>query len=63
MSTVEEEKVADLVLLDKNPLKDITAIRNIYGVVKKGRYYDRAALDGMLKQAISAKSSLDLERK
>jgi imidazolonepropionase-like amidohydrolase len=63
MATVEEGKVADLVFLDRNPLKDIAAIRNIYGVIKKGRYYDRAGLDEMLKQAISTKSSLDLERK
>jgi imidazolonepropionase-like amidohydrolase len=63
MATVEEGKVADLVLLDKNPLQDIAAIKNIYAVIKKGRYYDRVALDGMLKQAISTKRSLDMERK
>lgn len=62
MATVEEGKEADLVLLDKNPLQDITAIKNIYAVIKKGHYYDRLALDAMLKRAISTKSSLDLER-
>ena len=30
---------------------------------KKGKYYDRVALDGMLKQAQQTKISLDLERK
>ena len=63
MASVEEGKVADLVLLDKNPLRDIAAIKNIYAVIKKGTYYDRVALDGMLKQAISTKRSLDMERK
>ena len=62
MASVEEDKVADIVLLNKNPLQDIEAIKNIYAVIKKGRYYDRAALDGMLKQAISTKRSLDMER-
>lgn len=63
MASVEQGKVADLVLLDKNPLQDITAIKNIFAVIKKGTYYDRVALDGMLKQAINIKGSLDMERK
>lgn len=44
-------KTADLVLLDKNPLDDIRATRAIRGVVLKGAYRDRAALDGLLAQA------------
>lgn len=41
-------KVADLVLLARNPLDDIDATREIAAVVLKGRYLDRAALDAML---------------
>lgn len=63
MGSVAEGKIADLVLLDKNPLLDISAVRNIFAVIKKGRYYNRAALDEMLKQAQQTKINLDLERK
>jgi len=41
-------KAADLVLLDRDPLKDISATRAIRAVVMNGKLYDRAALDGML---------------
>ena len=41
-------RVADLLILDRNPLDDITATRAIRAVVVKGRLLDRAALDGML---------------
>lgn len=44
-------KAADLLILDHNPLTDITATRQIHGVVLKGRYFDRAALDQMLENA------------
>jgi imidazolonepropionase-like amidohydrolase len=36
--TVEEGKVADLVLLEANPLEDITATREIRGVMVQGRW-------------------------
>lgn len=39
---------ADLVLLTKNPLEDIAAMRAIDAVVMRGGVYDRAALDKML---------------
>jgi imidazolonepropionase-like amidohydrolase len=46
--SVEVGKVADLVLLERNPLQDISATRAIAGVALKGQYLDRAALDAML---------------
>jgi imidazolonepropionase-like amidohydrolase len=49
--TVETGKVADLVLLDADPLADIGNTQKIAGVVLAGRYLDRAALDGLLEQA------------
>jgi imidazolonepropionase-like amidohydrolase len=49
MGTVEKGKLADLVLLDANPLDDIANTRRIRAVVLAGRYYDRADLDRMLK--------------
>ncbi len=41
-------RVADLLLLDRNPLEDIRATRAIRGVVLHGRFFDRSALDAML---------------
>jgi imidazolonepropionase-like amidohydrolase len=49
--TVENGKSADLVLLDANPLSDITATRRITGVMARGWWYPRAELDRMLDQA------------
>ena len=40
--------VADLVLLRANPLEDIRHAREIEGVMRAGRWFDRAALDELL---------------
>jgi imidazolonepropionase-like amidohydrolase len=48
MGTVAQGKLADLVLLDANPLDDIANTRKIRAVVLAGRYFDRASLDQML---------------
>ena len=40
METIEVGKVADLVLLNANPLIDISSTRHIYGVIKNGEVYD-----------------------
>ena len=39
---------ADLVLVDANPLADIAALRHPTGVMARGRWFPRAALDAML---------------
>jgi imidazolonepropionase-like amidohydrolase len=58
MGTIEKNKVADLVLLDANPLDAIENTRRIRGVVLAGRYYSRADLDRMLNQvAVAAAAS------
>jgi len=51
IGTVEEGKIADLVLLDANPLQDISNTQRINAVVVNGRLLDRAALDALLAQA------------
>jgi imidazolonepropionase-like amidohydrolase len=48
LGTVEKGKLADLVLLDANPLDDIRNTQKIAGVVVNGRYFSRADLDKML---------------
>jgi len=48
LGTVAPGKLADLVLLDADPLMDITNITAIRGVVANGHYFDRAALDHLL---------------
>jgi hypothetical protein len=49
MGTVQVGKVADLVLLDANPLEDIHNTTRIAAVFVRGRYLDRAMLEQMLK--------------
>ena len=46
----EVGRVADLVLLDADPLQDIHNTRKIFAVTVGGRYYPREALDEMLQQ-------------
>lgn len=46
--SVEKGKVADLVLLEGNPLEDIRATRKIAGVVRGGEYLARQSLDALL---------------
>ena len=48
MGTVEEGKVADIVLLDANPLENILNTKSIRAVVTSGKYFDRQALDKLL---------------
>jgi len=51
LGTVAPGKLADLVLLDADPLADITNTTAIRAVVANGRYFDRAALDQLLTDA------------
>jgi imidazolonepropionase-like amidohydrolase/ketosteroid isomerase-like protein len=48
MGTIAPGKLADLVLLDADPLTDIHNTTKIRAVVANGRYLDRAALDAVL---------------
>ncbi len=45
--TVAKGKNANLVILDENPLNDISNTQKIFGVVLKGKYYDRKSLERM----------------
>ena len=48
VGTIEARKVADLVLLDANPLQDIANTRRIAAVVLRGRLFQRRDLDALL---------------
>jgi imidazolonepropionase-like amidohydrolase len=57
LGTVEPGKLADLVLLDDDPLKDIHNTTKISEVFLGGREFDRATLDRMLRSAEAAAGS------
>ncbi|MDP9202022.1 MAG: amidohydrolase family protein [Gemmatimonadota bacterium] len=48
LGTIAEGKIADLVLLDGNPLNDIRNTRRIRAVIANGRLLTRPALDSLL---------------
>ena len=49
LGRVEKGQLADLVLLDANPIDDITNTRKIRAVVAGGRYFSREDLDSLLR--------------
>jgi imidazolonepropionase-like amidohydrolase len=51
--TVEKGKIADLVLLDKNPLENISNTKLINGVMKNGIWYNKQTIDKMLEEALA----------
>jgi len=53
MGSVEKGKLADLVLLDANPLESIENVRKVSAVVVNGRFLDRKALDQLLAEVES----------
>jgi len=58
--TVAAGKIADLVLLDANPLQDISNTRKIAAVVYRGKLFPRASLDAMLAkiQVLASRKSI-----
>ena len=54
LGTIEPGKIADLVLLDADPLEDIRNTQRINTVVANGRLFDRKALDKLLGEAQGA---------
>ena len=49
MGSIAVGKVADIVLLNANPLDDISQTQNIEAVILRGNVFDRAKLDELLK--------------
>ena len=51
LGTVEPGKLADLLLLDADPLADIRNTRRIHAVVADGRYFPKESLEKILADA------------
>jgi imidazolonepropionase-like amidohydrolase len=56
LGTLSAGRIADIVLLDADPLSDIRNTRRIFAVVKAGRLFSRVDLDALLEQARAAGS-------
>jgi predicted amidohydrolase YtcJ len=56
--TIERGKRADLVVLDADPLADITNTQRIHSIVARGRYLDPATRQKMLDDVIAAAATM-----
>jgi len=60
--TIEPGKIANLVLLDENPLDNISNTRNIFGIMTQQRWISRIEIDGRLKEIADSYAKLRNEK-
>ena len=63
VGTIEKGKRADLMLLNANPLADLSATENRAGVMLKGKWHSQSELNGWLDEAAQAISTSFKEHK
>jgi imidazolonepropionase-like amidohydrolase len=62
MGSIDIGKMADMVLLENNPLTDVSALENINAVFTKGQFFDRKALNKIVEEVKGTKNKLDNAR-
>ena len=50
LGLVKKDYIADLILLNENPLEDIARTKDIFAVIKDGNFIDKARLDQLQKE-------------
>jgi len=63
VGTIEKGKRADLILLNANPLENISNTENRAGVMLKGKYFAQEELNGWLDEIAPKIQSSHIEKK
>ena len=48
LGSIKPNRIADLIILNKNPIENIDNTKDIWSVIKNGNYLDRSELDSLL---------------